>query len=206
MANKLSALWIAGICVAFFIFQLIVPGFTDSLVLNQASVIQPWRFFSAIFLHGSVSHILFNMFALILFGLILEKIIGSRKFLLVYFVSGIAANLIAVNFYQSSLGASGAIYGILGCLTILRPRMTVWVYSLPMPMFVAAIVWVVAGFLGIFTPSNVGDIAHLSGIAVGFLLGLWFRERESKVIRNYPGFRVTIDEDKMRNWEDNFLR
>lgn len=206
MANKLSALWIAGICVAFFIFQLIIPGFTDSLVLNQASVIQPWRFFSAIFLHGSVSHILFNMFALILFGLILEKIIGSRKFLLVYFVSGIAANLIAVNFYQSSLGASGAIYGILGCLTILRPRMTVWVYSLPMPMFVAAIVWVVAGFLGIFTPSNVGDIAHLSGIAVGFLLGLWFRERESKVIRNYPGFRVTIDEDKMRNWEDNFLR
>jgi len=206
MANKLSALWIAGICVAFFIFQLIIPGFTDSLVLNQASVIQPWRFVSAIFLHGSVSHILFNMFALILFGLILEKIIGSRKFLLVYFVSGIAANLIAVNFYQSSLGASGAIYGILGCLTILRPRMTVWVYSLPMPMFVAAIVWVVAGFLGIFTPSNVGDIAHLSGIAVGFLLGLWFRERESKVIRNYPGFRVTIDEDKMRNWEDNFLR
>ena len=127
-----------------------------------------------------------------------------------YFVSGIIANLIAVNFYSSSLGASGAIYGILGCLAVLRPKMTVWVYNMPMPMFVAAIVWVLAGVFGIFTPSNVGDIAHLSGIAVGFLFGLFLRVggmgRKQKVLRNYGGLKVSVDESSMRNWEDKWMK
>ncbi|MFH1711566.1 MAG: rhomboid family intramembrane serine protease [Nanoarchaeota archaeon] len=205
---KFVPLWIAGVCIIFFIFQLTFSGFTESLVLNQASYMQPWRFVSSIFLHGGLAHIVFNLFALILFGLILEKLIGSKKFLILYFVSGIIANLIAINFYSSSLGASGAIYGVLGCLAVLRPKMVVWVYSLPMPMFVAAIIWVLAGFLGLFTPSNVGDIAHLSGIGVGFLYGLWLRERkkEVKVVRNYGGLKVTIDESSMRNWEDQWMR
>ena len=191
------------VCVVFFILQLIIPGFTDSLVLNQQSWIQPWRFVTSIFLHGSLSHLLFNMFALFLFGLILESIISTRKFLLVFFLSGIIANLVAVNFYDSSLGASGAIYGILGTLTILRPRMTVWVYSLPMPMFIAALVWIGLGIFGIFNPSGVGDIAHISGIAVGFIFGLFFysKFRERKEIR----YKTRIPEREMRNWEDRYL-
>jgi len=206
--NKFAALWISAVCVLMFVLQLVIPGFTDALVLNQSSWMQPWRFVSSIFLHGGLSHVVFNLFALILFGLILEKLIGSRKFLVLYFASGIIANLIAVNFYSSSLGASGAIYGILGCLAVLRPKMTVWVYNMPMPMFVAAIVWVLAGVLGIFTPSNVGDIAHLSGIFVGFLFGLFLRvgSKEGKVVRNYGGLKVTFDENSMRNWEDRFMR
>jgi len=210
MDNKFATLWISAACVIMFILQLVIPSFTDALVLNQSSWMQPWRFVSSIFLHGGVSHIVFNLFALILFGLILEKIIGSKKFLILYFASGIIANLIAVNFYSSSLGASGAIYGILGCLAVLRPKMAVWVYNMPMPMFVAAIVWVLAGVFGIFNPSEVGDIAHLSGIAVGFLFGLWLRvgsgKKEKKIVRNYNGLKVTFDEDSMRNWEDRNLR
>jgi len=208
MGDKFAPLWISAICVLMFVLQRVIPGFTDALVLNQSSLMQPWRFVSSIFLHGGVSHIVFNLFALLLFGLILEKLIGSRKFLVLYFASGIIANLIAVNFYSSSLGASGAIYGILGCLAVLRPRMVVWVYNLPMPMFVAAVVWVLAGVFGIFAPSNVGDIAHLSGIAVGFLFGLWLRVRrkEKKVVRNYGGLKVSIDESSARNWEDSWMR
>ena len=204
---KFAPLWIAGVCIIFFILQMTFSGFTDSLVLDQSSWMQPWRFVSSIFLHGGLSHIVFNLFALILFGLILEKIIGSRKFLIVYFASGIIANLIAVNFYSSSLGASGAIYGVLGCLAVLRPKMVVWVYNLPMPMFLAAIIWVLAGVFGIFAPSNVGDIAHLSGIAVGFLFGLWLRETKkgNKIVRDYGGLKVTIDESSMRNWEDKYM-
>lgn len=201
---KSSWLILIIVCVAFFIFQLVVPGFTDIFVLNQQSWIQPWRFITSIFLHGSLSHLLFNMFALFLFGLILESIISTKKFLLIYFISGIIANLIAVNFYSSSLGASGAIYGILGCLAILRPKMTVWVYSLPMPMFLAALVWIGLGIFGIFNPSGVGDIAHLSGIAVGFVFGAFFysRFRERKEIR----YRIELPEREMRNWEDNWMR
>lgn len=204
MENKYFAIWLSLACILFFVFQIIAPEFTDALVLNQSSWIEPWRFITAIFLHGSIPHLLFNMFALILFGMMLESIIGSRKFLIVFFLSGILANLIAVNFYSSSLGASGAIYGILGCLTILRPKMVVWVYSLPMPMFIAALVWIGAGIFGIFNPFQVGDIAHLSGIVVGLLFGFLFRERFREMRERK--IRAVLSERGMRRWEDNWMR
>jgi len=200
------AIWLSLVCILFFVLQLAFVNFTDALVLNQSSWFQPWRFLTSIFLHASISHILFNLFALVLFGLILEKVIGSGKFLIVFFVSGILANLIAVNFYDSSLGASGAIYGILGCLTILRPRMTVWVYNLPMPMFLAAVVWVGAGVLGVFNPSTTGDIAHLSGIAVGFLFGARFRKNLQEKRETSLTYKINLNENSMRRWEDNFMR
>ena len=201
---KYATIWLSVICVIMFLMQLALPGFTDSLLLNNQSFYEPWRFVTSIFLHGSVSHIIFNLFALVLFGFILESIIGSKKFLIVYFVSGIIANLVAVNFYNSSLGASGAIYGILGCLTILRPKMVVWVYSLPMPMFLAAVVWVGAGVFGIFNPSTTGDIAHLSGIVVGFVFGVLYlsKFKEQKQIK----YKINLPENNMQRWEDVYLR
>jgi len=170
-------------------------------VLNQSSFIEPYRFITAIFLHGSLVHLIYNLFALILFGLILEKLIGNGKFLLVFFSSGIIANLISVNFYSSSLGASGAIFGVIGALTVIRPMMNVWAFSLPMPLFVAAILWVVGDVIQTFVPSNIGTIAHLSGIFVGIIFGFFYREK-LQVKKN----RVIIDEGYMRAWEDRFIR
>jgi len=143
------------------------------------------------------------MFALLLFGFILEKKIGSRNFLIVFLSSGILANLIAVNYYPSSLGASGAVYGILGCLTILNPFIGVWVFGIIVPMFIAAIIWIIGGIFGLFFPSNVGDIAHLSGIFIGFLFGFLFftyrnkRERKDKIL---------LPNDYIKNWEERYLR
>jgi len=184
------------------IFQLIIPGFTNLFVLNKGAVYnyEYWRFISSIFLHGGLPHLLYNLFALALFGSILEKLIREKKFLIVFFASGIIANLIAVSFYNSSLGASGAIYGILGCLAIIRPLMMIWSFGFPMPMFIAAILWVGGGVLGIFMPSNVGDIAHLSGIGVGFLIGLVLREWKivKKTLIRFP-------EKHMRAWENEHM-
>lgn len=204
--SKFYALWLCLICILVFILQISISGFTELFVLNELALRgEYWRFLTAIFLHGSAVHLIYNLFALVLFGLILEKSIGSRNFLLMFFVSGIIANIVAVSFYPSSLGASGAIYGILGCLTILRPGMIVWVYSLPMPMFIAAILWVAGGILGVFFPSNVGDIAHLSGIAIGFLIGILIRLTKKRHNPEHK-YKIKIPETYMRNWERRYMK
>jgi len=206
MKIKYYALWFSLICLVVFVFQIVFPGFTDLFVLNDKLPYEIWRFISSIFLHGSLAHIVSNLFALALFGTILESVIGSRRFLWVFFVSGVIANLIAINFYPLSLGASGAIYGILGALIILRPMIVVWVYSLPMPMFVAGIFWVGAGILGLFAPSNVGDIAHLSGIAIGFIFGMIYSTQIKNHINNIKRNQIIIDENSMRRWEDVYVK
>ena len=101
-----------------------------------------------------------------------------KKFLLVFFVSGILANIISVFFYPSSLGASGAISGIIGALIIVRPMLVVWAFGLPMPIFIAGIVWVAGdliGAIGYFAGNpidNTGNIAHLAGMFFGLLFGI----------------------------------
>ncbi|HUS48944.1 MAG TPA: rhomboid family intramembrane serine protease [Candidatus Paceibacterota bacterium] len=207
MANpekfRFYALWLSLICIVVFILQNIFSGFTDLFLLTPEAVPEIWRFLTSIFLHGDITHLLFNLFALALFGSILEKFIGGKKFLLVFFASGIFANLIAVNFYSASLGASGAIYGILGCLVIIKPLMMVWAFGFPMPMFIAGILWTAGSVLGIFMPSNIGHVAHLSGIAIGLLLGIIYRismrgnrQRERK---------IEISEPDMRSWEHRYI-
>lgn len=202
MRYKFFALWIAGVCIVLFILQSLVPEFTEFGMLNQQSWEQPWRFFTAIFLHGGLSHLLYNMFALALFGSILEKIIGSSKFLLVYFVTGLIANFGSIFFYNSSLGASGAIFGIIGALIIIRPSLTVFAFGLPMPIFVAGILWAAGDVLGIFMPSNVANIAHLLGMGAGIIFGTFLRDwnysREDKS-------RIVFHEDSVRKWEENYL-
>ena len=208
---KFYSLWLVAVCIVMFILQAVFPGVTDSLVLNQQSFPEIWRFVSSIFLHGSLEHLVLNMFALILFGLILEKLIGSRKFLLVFLVSGILANIVAVNFYDSSLGASGAIFGVLGTLTVIKPLMTVFVYAVPMPMFIASIVWAIIDILGVFYPQGVGNFAHLSGLVLGLIFGFYLRLSHSKKqdqrFRAYSSTtRLNIPEDAMRGWENRWLR
>lgn len=190
-----------------YLFQLFVNGFTDLLVLDESSFIEPWRFITAIFLHGGAGHLLYNIFALALFGSILEKLVGGRKFLLTFFSTGIIANLIAVNFYSSSLGASGAIFGVIGALILVRPGLPIWAFGIPMPIFLAGIIWGAGDLLGavayfVGNPiNNTGNIAHLSGMALGLLLGLFFRQKEQK--ENKISYR--FDEEEIRRWEDDNL-
>lgn len=204
--RKFYTFWIIGIIFVVFILQIFVEGFTELFILNQRAVYnyEVWRFLTAIFLHGGFAHLLFNSFALIMFGSVAEKLIGSKRFLVLFFLSGIIANLISVNFYPASLGASGAIMGIIGALTIIRPFMMVWAFGLLLPIFVAAIFWIIGDLIGVFYPSGVGNIAHLSGIGVGILAGLVlrFKIKKSKTVRS----RVKLEENFMRKWEDYYLK
>jgi membrane associated rhomboid family serine protease len=203
MRRKYYTLWLILICVFIFIVQLFSASFIDLLILDSNYPLQIWRYLSSIFLHGGFSHLFFNIFALLIFGLVLESIIGSNKFLVVFFASGIIANIISINFYSTSLGASGAIYGIIGTLMIVRPLMVVWAFGLPLPMILAGALYAAGDLVGLFIPSDIGHIAHLSGIVIGVLLGFfyhdWNRKRQKRFI-------VKLDEDSVRNWEDHYMR
>lgn len=195
-----------SLCAILFLVQLLVPGFTELFLLNSQSFTQPWRFISAIFLHGGIAHLAYNLFALFFFGLVLESVVGTRRFLLVFFVSGLIANALSVFFYNASLGASGAIFGVIGCLIVLRPSMTVWAFGLPMPLFVAGIAWGIGDAIGAFTPSSgIANLAHLSGMGAGLILGAILRDWRTASIKSRFN-RVSLDELYVRKWEDAYLR
>ena len=205
---KFYAFKLTFVLIVIFILQLMVSGFTDLFVLN-ATVLSGgvWRLFSAMLLHGGLGHLMYNGFALVLFGSILERLIGGRKFLIVFFVTGLLANIVTLPFYTSSLGASGAIFGVIGALIIVRPGLPVWAFGLPMPIFIAGILWAAGDIIGaaaFFTGSpldNTGNIAHLSGMAFGFVFGFFYRARKQKKRKD----KVYIHEPSMRRWEDVHL-
>jgi membrane associated rhomboid family serine protease len=204
--NKLFTFWMSGFCIIVFILQNILLNFTETFMLTNQALSRPWQFLTAIFLHGDLVHLAYNLFALLLFGLILEKIIGSKKFLALFLFSGVIANLISFSFYPSSLGASGAIMAVIGMLAVLRPGMTVWAFNLPMPMFLAAILWIGGSLLGIFGfgEQNIGYIAHLTGLLLGLIFG--FILKSGYAIKKVRVEEPLISEDYIKIWEDSHLR
>jgi len=174
MKLRLTSFWLAGMCIIVFILQALTS--TEYFILDRSlMLVQPYRIISALFAHSDIVHLLSNLFALCLFGLILEGRIGPSRVLYLFLVAGIIINIFSP--YDRSLGASGAIYAIIGTLIVLRPRMIIWVEGLPMPMLLAGFVWFFQDFFGIFIPDNVGNIAHLSGLFIGISYGFRLRKQ-----------------------------
>jgi membrane associated rhomboid family serine protease len=195
---------LVAICVVVFILQNLFPAITDEFVLVSKDVLsRPWILVTSIFLHGSPDHLIYNMFALALFGSVLENVVGSRKFLIIFYATGIVASIGSVFFYEASLGASGAIMGIIGTLAILRPRMMIFTFGVPMPMIVAAGVWTLIDLAGMFYPSNVANAAHLFGLVSGVIIGLALRKRF--FVRTEHKSNV-IDEEDIDRWEDEYMK
>ncbi len=130
-----------------------------------------WRLLTPMFLHGGIMHLLFNMFSLFIFGPELEKIAGKARFLTIYMLAGIFAN-IATFFLQApeytSLGASGAIFGILGAfgaLVYYTKHILPQLRQIIVPIIVISIVMT-------YIQPNINATAHIAGLVVGFLIGL----------------------------------
>lgn len=207
MKFRYYALKLTALCIVIFILQLIVPSFTGLFILDGSAYYEIWKFLTSIFLHASVAHILYNGFALALFGSILESMIGGRRFLIVFFATGILANIVAVNFYSSSLGASGAIFGIIGALIIIRSFLFVWAFGFPMPIIIAGAIWVTGDLIGLFVPSDVANIAHLTGIFFGLIIGAFYKSYYKNTQNlNTEKKEIRFDESRVRQWEDYYLR
>ncbi len=171
------ALWLGILCISVFVLQNLFPWLTHELVLTKDFVNKPWQIVTNIFAHANVMHLIYNLFALLLFGLVLENIIGSRKFLILFIVSLVTTDIASLIFYRATLGISGIVYSILGAVAVLRPRMIVFIFGVPLPMFIAVFLWTLLDIAGFFYSSGIANATHLAGLITGIVFGLIMRKR-----------------------------
>lgn len=171
-----------------------LPAFLDVTFM-------PHQLFTYMFLHADFMHVFFNMFSLYMFGRVIEQVMGGKRFLIFYIVCGVGAGLCQelwqyIQFYlldhaliaatpaavsgafAPTVGASGAVYGILLAFGVLFPNERIMLLIPPIPIKAK---WFIAGFVVIelfssfSTDSNVAHFAHLGGMLFGFLLMLYWK-------------------------------
>jgi membrane associated rhomboid family serine protease len=156
-------------------------GLTDILALHSynSGEFKPYQLITSMFAHGGIFHILFNMYALWLFGSSLERLWGPKKFLIFYFVCGIAAGLTQMFLVGGeAIGASGAIMGLLAAFAYTFPDIQFYILPIPFPIKAKYLALIYAGidlFGGVSGGGDIAHFAHLGGLAMGFILCIFWK-------------------------------
>lgn len=185
---------IAAICILLWVLELI-PGIQDAVVNKLAyapflTPNEPWRMLTSAFLHSWTSfwHILFNMFTLLLFGPVVEMIVGRWRFIALYLLSalgGSVAVLLLGNIGTVVVGASGAIFGLLAALVVLQRGFG----ANPTQLIVVIVLNLAVGFMS----TGISWQAHLGGLAVGALVAwIYLRTRGPRQRRRQIGLLIGV--------------
>jgi membrane associated rhomboid family serine protease len=184
-----ATLFLIAANVLVFLVTFAAPQVLGYLALRPAAVLQAnawWQVFTYMFVHANLWHLFFNMLSLYLFGVQLERRMGSGEFLLYYLVSGIGAGLATLFVNNATgqgmvyvVGASGAIFAVLLAFAAFFPDTRIFIFGI-LPMRAPTAVLVFAGIevFSMFTnlSAGVAHLTHLAGILVGYgLLVLRFR-------------------------------
>ncbi len=172
-------------------------GLNPDLVTHKFMI---WQFASYMFLHGGIFHILINMFMLYMFGNELERLWGTGRFMRYYFITGIGAGIcswiIGINNPAITIGASGAIYGILLAYGVTYPNRVVYLNFL----FPVKVKWMVLilGAIAFYSSlggsnSGIAHIAHLGGMVVGYV---YLRGKNWRSL--YKQFEARRQHDKLK--------
>ena len=187
--------------------EVMIEGTPGWYVLNKWFALNPfadgynfqiWQLITYQFMHGGFSHILFNMFALWMFGMEIENMWGSKKFLYYYLLCGAAAGLFQLfippllgTTPAVTIGASGAIYGVLIAFGMLFPNRHIYLYFL-VPVRAKYLIGflIILEFLLIDSAgSNVAHLAHLGGALFGFLYIMFDKSIDAPFKRTLMGYK-----------------
>lgn len=178
LPGAIKALMIANVAI-FVVAQFVGPRFYDLFGLVPVSVLKDrwiWQPVTYLFIHGSIFHLIFNLFALWMFGMPAERAWGGKEFLKYYFICGLGAALATLLLTPTSgvpvIGASGPVYGLLVAFAMLYPDAVVYLYFLiPVKAAHMAILFGIIEFFAGATSSSPGvaRFAHLGGMVTGFL-------------------------------------
>lgn len=177
-----AIVFLIALNILAFVFRILRPELVYTLGLTPALVMeQPWTVVTAMFMHASFTHIMFNMISLFFLGSFFLRMVGEGDFLKVYFVGGLAGNLLYILLGPAmvpGVGASGAIFAIGGALAIMAPKLPVLVFPLPIPvpLWAAMTFFLLIGFV----ISGIAWQAHLGGFLFGLAAGLYFNRRRQR--------------------------
>ena len=193
-----------AVSVVFFLLQnLSTWFFRAELLLYFGAKINPlilqgevWRFLTPAFLHGSVLHLAFNMYALFSIGPTLERKYGKTSFLLLYAISAIFGNVLSFLFSPNvSLGSSTAIFGLIAAQGVYIYKNRHLLGSAARPLLMNVLFSIMVNlFLG-FSSSNIDNLGHLGGLAGGSLYA-WFAGPSYGIGENIFGENVIVKETK----------
>ena len=176
------ALILIGINVLFFVISQKFTNLYTYCSLNVYNVIKGkmyWQFFTYMFVHSNLSHLFSNMLGLLFFGITLERTIGSKEFLLFYFVTGTLCGVFSfiLNWILGAygvflMGASGAIYALLLAFAVIFPKSNIYIWGIipvPAPILIAiyAGLEISSQLFGI--KNGVAHMTHLAGFGVAWL-------------------------------------
>jgi len=219
-------------CVVGFLLQIFdqfsgAPSFYTKFGLVPAEVTQKyylWQVVTYIFLHGGFFHILFNMFALYMFGSELELLWGTRQFTKYFFICGIGAAITSIlaspHSFVPIIRASGAIFGLLLAYGVLFPNRIIYLYMIiPIQAKWFVIIMGAITFVSSMsaTGSGVAYVAHLGGMLFGFIYlkgarfffdfrGRYDRWQRNRLRRKFEVYynerRRDEDENRWRRWRN----
>jgi len=178
-----TILIVLNIISFFLIANAPMLGISDKFIIENILFSQKnflsgkyWTVVTSLFVHGDIMHLILNMLGLYAFGKTTEKIYGSLKFALVYFIGGIISFLAGSLFYPSDyylIGASGAIFSLLSLVMLSKP-LSLSIVFFPLPLGLISFLYIISNILSIIfrDKSNIGFFAHVIGFLVGFVFGI----------------------------------
>ena len=199
--RPIATIVLVGICVLVFLYQMTLPaleeyrfllktGLIPRRLLTSADLPAPLDIIPAsatlvtsMFVHSGVAHIIVNMIVLVSFGTLVEAMLGRPRYLIIYFLSGIAGGLVHAFVMPTSetpvIGASGAISGVMAAAFLAAPKMRILLFIVPMPFYIAIALILGAHAVAIVIDWEPGIAwwAHLGGFAAGALLFVLLRPR-----------------------------
>ena len=175
--------------VALFFVQMTMPELARPFIfVPQLVLFRPWTIVTYMFLHGGLTHLLFNMLALFFFGPRVEERLGSRSFATMYFIAGITGALCSFFFAPTAqvIGASAGVYGVMLAFAHYWPREPIYIWGvLPVPARVLVIITTLitlwSGFGG--GRSGIAHFAHLGGYVGAFVYLRWLDRSRARFRR-----------------------
>lgn len=178
--------------VLFFVFTLLLSYNVlsiDAVAIKPSNIVNGdylWTFLSSMFMHGGFFHLFANMLSLLFIGSLVERIIGKKRYLWFYLIAGLFAGLFFVlssfiftaDFETFAVGASGAIFGLVGMLMLLTPNLPVYIMFIPIPIkmkYAAPGILVVLWLISVAGNVPVGNTAHLGGLIAGLFYGFYLK-------------------------------